>query len=173
LSDALERVLRAGRHELNTRFAECRLRYPELDAEAFAAFLRDTADPVVAAVDATTSAHTAEVAEVSFDLGLELVGQRIAGPGARTSSVDDAWRRIAVVAPASLASSPRRVLAALSNAAHQLSSTPGVRIAQWLDELARLAPCCADADTLLRLGQVAAWRAGMAHYRAGALAAAR
>jgi hypothetical protein len=172
LSDALERVLRAGRHDLNARFAECRRRYPELDADAFSAFLRESVDCVAGAVDVEAPARAAEVADVAFDLALELVGQRLAGRGAATSCVDDVWQRVLAEAPAAVASSPRRVLAALSNGAHQVAATAGAKAGQWVDDLARLAPCCPDAETLLRVGQVAAWRAGMAHYRAGALTAA-
>src|SRR5439155_4000009 len=36
-----------------------------------------------------------------------------------------------------------------------------------------LAADCPDADTLLKLGQVAAWRCGMAHFRTAALELAR
>jgi hypothetical protein len=71
-----------------------------------------------------------------------------------------------------VADAPERVLAALGNALHQIATTPGARPAEWTAAMAALAPRCADVGTFLALGQVAAWRAGMAHFRAGALAAA-
>lgn len=173
MGTALERFLRAGRHELNARFAEGRLRHPDLDPEAFRAFLHDAVDPLVAAIDRIAPARTAEVAESAFDLALEIVGQRLGAVDDGAHGIVDGWRRVLALAPEPVATSSRRVLTAITNAAHQLATTPQVRAGQWIDDMSRLAPRCPDPDTLLRTGQVAAWRAGMAHYRAGALAAAQ
>jgi hypothetical protein len=172
LSPALAQVLRAARTELNARFAAARRERPALDAEAFAAFLRTTVDPLVRAVEQASPDRVADVALCAYDLGLELLGQGLAGPAARDPFVEAGWRRVAPAAPALVAAAPERVLAALGNALHLLASTPGARPEEWMGTMEALAPRCADVDTFLRLGQVAAWRAGMAHFRAGALAAA-
>ena len=71
-----------------------------------------------------------------------------------------------------VAGAPDRILGAVSNALHNLATTPGARPEDWLTALERLGPECKDPDTLLRLGQVAGWKAGLAHFRASALAAA-
>jgi hypothetical protein len=80
-----------------------------------------------------------------------------------------------------LARAPERVVAAVSNALHSLAaaaasdaarSNDGARPAEWIDTMTRLAPQCPDIDSLLQAGQVAAWRAGLAHFRDGALALA-
>jgi hypothetical protein len=62
------------------------------------------------------------------------------------------------------------MIASVCNAAHQLERTPGARPAQWIETMAALAPQCPDVETFLKVGQVAAWRAGLAHFRDGALA---
>jgi hypothetical protein len=48
----------------------------------------------------------------------------------------------------------------------------GARPGEWIEAMERLAPQCADVESLLQAGQVAAWRAGLAHFREGALAVA-
>jgi len=172
LSPAFAAILRSARAELNARFAEARRQRPDLSGAAFAAFLRHAVDPLVAAVERVHPDRVAEVALAAYGLGLELVGQGLAGPNARDASIDEGWRAVAPAAAALVAAAPERVLAALGNALHQLAATPGARPAEWTAAMAALGPRCGDADTFLRLGQVAAWRAGMAHFRAGALAAA-
>jgi len=172
LSPAFAAFLRNARPELNARFAEARRMRPDLDGDAFAAFLRDTADPLVAAVAAVSPERAADVARAAFELGLELVGQGLAGPAAREPAVEAGWRQVAPAVASLVAAEPERVLAAIGNALHRLASTPGARPAEWLAAMEQLGPRCADANAFLALGQVAAWRAGMAHYRAGALAAA-
>ncbi|WP_420129908.1 hypothetical protein [Longimicrobium sp.] len=172
LSPALAHVLRSARPEFNARFAAARRVRPALDGPAFAAFLRSTVDPLVRAVERTAPDRVSDVVLCAYDLGLELLGQGLAGPAARDPSVEAGWRRVAPAAAALVAAAPERVLAALANAPHLLAGTPGAQPEEWMGTMEALAPRCADVDTLLRLGQVAAWRAGMAHFRAGALAAA-
>jgi hypothetical protein len=54
-----------------------------------------------------------------------------------------------------------------SSGAGSLSSGAGP--GEWIAAMTRLAPLCADVEPLLQVGQVAAWRAGLAHFRDGAL----
>ena len=61
-------------------------------------------------------------------------------------------------------------MGALTNALYNLAQTPGARGREWLEGMRALALQCADVAILLKVGQVLAWRAGLAHYRAGALA---
>jgi hypothetical protein len=84
-------------------------------------------------------------------------------------AVEAAWERIALANVRHVIAAPTRVLAAISNAVQQLRNTPGADHAQWVEFLQCYGPECQDVDTLLRLGQLAAWRVGLAHYRAGAL----
>lgn len=172
LSPVFASFLRNARSELNERFAEARRLRPDLDGDAFAHALRTTVDPLVRTVADAHPERAADVARAAYGLALELVGQGLAGPASREPAIEQAWREIGPAAAPLLADQPERVLAAIANAVHQLAATPGARPAEWIAAMRALAPRCADAGTFLTLGQVAAWRAGMAHFRAGALAAA-
>jgi hypothetical protein len=172
LSDSFVRVLRAERDGLNARVADTRQRMPNFDTAAFSDFLSDVVDPLVRAVDGVRPERADTVALTAYDVALELVGQRIAGGIARGTAIDATWRRVAPAAARIVAADPSRVLASLSNAAHQIEATPGARTNAWIDDMARLAGHCGSVDEFLRLGQVTAWRAGLAHFRPGAIAAA-
>src|SRR6266496_5208897 len=94
VSAALASILRAGRTDFNARFAAARRIYPELQPEAFAEFLRTAVDALVGAVEKVRADRLGEVTMAAYDAALELVGQRLAGPGARLSSVAEGWGRV-------------------------------------------------------------------------------
>ena len=94
------------------------------------------------------------------------------GFGGKSGIVGEGWRTLAAAAAPVMASFPDRVLSAVANALLQLGEYAG-RPAQPVDSRSgTIAPRCPDLETLLAAGQVLAWRAGLAHYRAGALAVA-
>jgi hypothetical protein len=163
-------VLRSGRDVFNARFVAARRQNPALDGESLQEFLRASVDPLAEAVHAVRPDRVAEVVMAAFEVGLELLGQRLVGPGARWPVLEDGWRELVPAAPLVVAAEPARVLAAVCNALHNLAATPGARPSWWISEMRRLAPRCANADELLAVGQICAWRAGLAHFRAGALA---
>jgi len=172
VSEPFARLLRASRDDLNARFAEARQRLPQLAGDAFSDFLVNSVDPLLRAVDAATPDRVDAVALAAYDIALELVGQRLAGSRARDNAIGATWARVLPASARLVAAEPSRVLASLSNAAHQVAGTPGAKPGTWLDDMRRLAASCATVDELLRVGQVAAWRAGLAHFRRGAIAAA-
>jgi hypothetical protein len=172
VSTALASILRSGRAEFNARFVAARRIHPELEPGAFAEFLGTAVDALAQAVEKVRADRLGEVTMAAYDAGLELVGQKLAGPGARMACIEEAWRRILPKTASLVSSAPGRLIPATCNAVHQLASTPGARSAQWIETMEKLAPQCADADAFLKLGQVAAWRAGLAHLRSGAIAAA-
>jgi hypothetical protein len=172
LAPSFAAFLRSARPELNARFAEARRQRPDLDGGAFGHFLHAAADPLLRAVEQVAPERVPDVARAAYELGLELVGQGLAGPAARDRWLNEGWIAVAPAAAALVAGAPERVLGALSNALHRLAATPGARPTEWIAAMTSLAPRCADVAAFLALGQVAAWRAGMAHFRAGALAAA-
>ena len=172
VDEPFARVLRATRDELNARFAEARQRYPSLAGDELLNFLTEVVNPLVSAVAAACPDRSDAMALVAYEVALELVGQRLVGSLARGSAIDATWRRVLPAAARFVAAEPSRMLASLTNAAHQLEATPGARVGAWIDDLIRLAPECTTVEELLRVGQIAAWRAGMAHFRQGAIAAA-
>lgn len=169
-SPALAAALRVARPELNARFGHARRRMPGLDGEAFGAFVVAAIGPIVDAAAALARDRAGEVAYAAYDVALELVGQRLAGGGARDPRVGAAWSRLLAAVPGHVLVDPPRVALAAANALVQLAGTPGARPEAWGAEMIRIAPQAAALGAWLAAGQVLAWRAGLAHYRASALA---
>jgi len=167
--NALADILRAGRGELNARFAMARRRLPALEGAAFGRFLVAAVAPLV---DAVPARDASAVAHAAYDVALELCGQRLAGDGARDGRVGAAWAALLVPAAARIAEAPERALAAAANALVQLAAAPGAQPESWAGVMGAIAPRAASVDEWLVAGQVAAWRAGLAHYRTSALEAA-
>ncbi|HCE67999.1 MAG: hypothetical protein A2X82_17030 [Geobacteraceae bacterium GWC2_55_20] len=170
ISVELADILRSNRTDFNARFNEARRSYSGLNGEQFAVVLREMVDPLIVAVAELCPDCVAETTSVAYDVALELAGQNLVGPGGRNMAIDEGWRALLPSVARHLAAEPRRVLPAISNALHHLATTPGARPAEWARDLGRLAGLCGSADEFLRLGQAAAWRSGLAHYRTAALA---
>lgn len=172
LAPPLADFLRSRRADCNARFAAARRRWPRLGAEEFSLFLRDQLSPLALALAEKSPALAPRVLASAYDLGLQLVAEKLAGPSAIHPLGNALWTglfpRLATLA----ATAPRRVLGSLVNAAQQLLAHPGARADDWLARLAALAPSCETPDQVLALAQVLAWRAGLAHYRGSALAVA-
>lgn len=156
-------VLRQAREDFNVRFVRARRSYPKLDAGAFSAFLLNAVDPLVSAVATAKPDAVFETASAGYDVALELAGHGLLGP--RYLAIEEGWRSILPTVPMLVAGAPNRVLAAISNALHHLTITPGARVTEWVSNMTRLAPKCVDLEAFLHLGQFASWRAGLAHYR--------
>lgn len=172
ISPAFAAILASGRAQLNGRAAEARRRFLALDMAAFGAFLHDGVDPLVAAVAAAAPERAGSVTLAAYDMALELVGHGLAGPAAKNPFLNTVWRELVPSFAPLLAAAPVEVLGMLSNAAIHLGAVAAARPAQWQRELAALAPQVATVAQLRAVGQVLAWRAGVAHFRQGALAAA-
>jgi hypothetical protein len=172
LSSALAQVLAAGRAQFNARVVEAKHRYPTLDTAAFSAFLQGPVDQLVTGVAAVAPDRTSTVALVAYELGLELVGQALAGPAARSGVVNRAWAHVAPRCVRLLAAQPLEVLGALTNAGLNVEKTPSARTDEWLQLMGDHAGGIETVAQLRSLGQIAAWRAGLAHFREGALHAA-
>lgn len=162
-------VLEANRARFNARFAEARRFQPRLDPAAFSDHLRLVVAPLVEAVARERADKAAEVADVLYDLSLDLLGREFIGPNSRRPFIVEGWRFLLPRLSRFVAEAPREFVGSVTNALYNLSITPGARPGEWAASLFRLAEVCPDAPTLMRAGQVAAWRAGMAHYRLTAL----
>ncbi len=169
LAPALTDFLRARRPDCNARFAAARRRWPRLDAEDFSLFLRDQVSPLAAALDVGNS-H--QVLAHAYGIGLQLVAEKLAGPSATNPAINLIWNEAFPRMPGLIAGSPRRVLVALGNAAHQLAATPDTTPDIWRKRLVDFIPKLSDPDELLVMAQVLAWRAGLSHFRKAALSAA-
>ena len=167
-------VLRRGRDRYNTKFAAARRTYKALSGEVLGAHLQGAVEPIMAALAREASPVTLDKTfDALYDISLELIGKEFFGAQTRYPALLEGWLKILPAVPRLLADAPRRVAGAVTNALYNLSVQRTARPDFWQAEILRLAPLCADAAMFLTVGQIAAWRSGLAHYRAGALAAAR
>jgi hypothetical protein len=151
---------------------EARRSFPSLDMQAFGVFLQDGVDPLVQAVAAAAPERAGSFTLAAYDMALELVGHGLAGPAAKNPFLTIVWRELAPHFAPLLAAMPVDALGMLSNAAIHLGGVAGARTRQWQDEMAAIAPQVSTLAQLRAVGQVLAWRAGVAHFRQGAIAAA-
>ncbi|MDO8050483.1 hypothetical protein O3301_18655 [Janthinobacterium sp. SUN211] len=172
ISPAFATILASGRAQFNGRAAEARRRFPALDMAAFGAFLHDGVDPLVVAVAAAAPERVGGVTLAAYDMALELVGHVLAGPVAKNPFLNSVWRELTPSFAPLLSTAPVDVLGMLSNAAIHIGAVAGARPAQWQAGMAAVAPQVGSIAQLRAVGQVLAWRAGVAHFRQGALAAA-
>jgi hypothetical protein len=166
----LAEALARGRSAFNARVAAAKHESPGLDEGALLELVRGL-DPAVRAAYALDAGCADRVTEGLFDAAIELVARRIAGPGARHPEVDAGWRALLATAPRLVRADARRVAAALANALVNLAACPGARVSEWTEGMRTAADLAGDVDAWLDAGKVLAWRAGMAHARAGALEA--
>jgi hypothetical protein len=169
----LARILQIRRHAYNYKWTQAAARFPHLtsaDAESF--FTRDLA-PLIEAVAALSPDHAETVCDAGVDVGLEATGLRLLGQNAPNAWVTQLWRSVLPTLAAHVVADPTTVLSDLSNATAQFDNHPTSRPEQWLRLLRDLGPEANDQAQLRSLGQLLAWRSGLAHYRTGALDAAR
>jgi hypothetical protein len=172
LTGPFAHILEANRTRFNAKFAEARHTKPKLSPEAFKQHLHFTLAPIIEAVHQQDADKANGVADALYDLSLDLVGQELLGPQARHPLLVESWQTLLPRVPRFIIEAPRAFVGAVTNAVHNLSVTAGARPREWLDIMRRAATLCPDSATFLRVGQIAAWRSGLAHHRSEALALA-
>lgn len=172
VSRAFADVLAARRSSLNDLVREAARRLPASRDDTFLWFLKEGVDPVVTAVEQLDQSRLPVAVLAAYEVALELAGRALVGPSARSPALGEAWRRLFPQLAGLIATQPAAVLGLLSNAIIHLERIGGARVGQWSDELAALAPHLQSVEQLRVVGQILAWRAGAAHFRAGAIAAA-
>ncbi len=174
ITGAFADALKSRREWCNTQFAVARAGSPNLDPERFGEFLAGLG-PVVLAVlaegsDGAEKADSSDVVgrtvEALFEISLEVIAKEVAG---RHPEVVEAWKSLLIALPGHLAREPRQFAGATLNALYNLATTSGARTDEWSASVRVLGERTDDPALLLEAGKVAAWRAGMAHYRLGAL----
>lgn len=169
LSNPFARLLADNRTRFNSKFIEARHYSPRLGPEAFSQHLLTAVAPIVEAVHSHAPEQTAAIAELLYDLSLDLVAHDLLGPEARYPHLAKGWATLLPRLARFIILAPRRVIGSITNALYNLSAAPGARPREWLEMMLTLAEHCADVEALLTVGQIAAWRAGLAHYRLDAL----
>ncbi len=173
LTGTLAQALASNRSRFNSKFAAARRYYPKLDADNFGEVLTTLVAPLVEAVAQADSSATEAVAEALYDISLNLVAQEFLGPTSRYPYLIEGWRVLLPRLARFIARDPRQFVGSVTNALYNLSATPGARPHEWAGQMLALADLAPDPDTLLQMGQILAWRAGLAHYRPSALDLAR
>jgi len=169
ISVALAEVLATHRSQLNAHVAEARHRYPAFDTAAFSAFLKTGLDSIAQSVSELAPERTVPVVLAAYDIALELVAQELAGSAARNSLIERLWVSVAPRYARLISQDPINVLGLLSNAVLHVSNTPEARVEDWLFGMSTMAEHVDSINNLRSVGQVMAWRAGLAHFREGAL----
>jgi hypothetical protein len=161
-------ALLTQRDALNAQFRAARVNRPTLSGAEFMQVLRSAVTPVGEAACALDPERAEAIVTDLYQVALELY----AGGGFRSGALYPVWTQALPHLASFIASHPRRIPAALSNAALTVASTPGARLEEWLARVVQAAAHTRDSDALLRAGQVAAWRSGLAHFRESALSVA-
>jgi hypothetical protein len=157
------------RTRFNALFAEARRFRPSLDLAIFQDHLKSTVAPIVERAAEHAPAQAGAVTAALYELSLDLVGQEFLGMRSRYPALVAGWQRLLPALAAHVAAEPRRVPGAITNALYHLSTTPQAQPQLWMDSVLGLAAAGAETETLLAAAQAAAWRAGLAHYRQGAI----
>jgi hypothetical protein len=169
IGGAFADVLKENRGVLNAKFAEAKRLRPNLDPQAFSDLLCRVVEPIVAEAVQYDSSAAPRTALALYDLSLDLLGQGLLGSSSRHPVIEQGWEGLLTKIPRQVCEAPRKVAGALTNALYNLSQLPGARPTEWLETMLELAEHSKDVTTFLQAGQVAAWRAGLSHFRAGAL----
>jgi hypothetical protein len=169
IKGAFADILKANRASLNAKFADAQRLRPALLPETFSAVLRQYVAPIVAAAEAFKPETARQVTLTLYDLALDLLGQGFLEPNSRHPELTRGWSELLPNIPQQVCAAPRLVTGSLTNALYNLSQVPDARPQQWLAGMLALAPLAPDPHIYLQAGQIAAWRCGLAHYRAGAL----
>ena len=172
LSPAFTQLASDRRAELNARVAMAQSRSPSFDAAAFTAFLEAQADPLLNSVLAQNNAAGSTVMGAIFDAAITLTEHSWTGQSPRAQIVRQLWSDVLPQFAPVIAAQPRSTIAALSNAAVKVSQETGLRADQWVALLRDFGGKIETLEDLRHLIVICSWRAGMAHLRDVALAAA-
>ncbi len=168
-TSALAQALKRRRADFNLRFVQARHAKPTLDANIFKSVLLDTVAPIVQTLSHLPSDKLDTIIDGLYDVALELTGTGFLGNDSGSTTIDSAWSSILPAAKHLMALDCGGIVAAVSNAAYNLSRVPEANLQLWISDMSRLAPYCSDIAMFREAGKVVAWRCGMTHYRESAL----
>jgi hypothetical protein len=170
IAGPLAQALETRRAAFNALFAQARRTTPTLDAGVFAEHLRSVVAPIVEEVAVVAPQRVTEIVEVLYEISLNLVAKQFL---ARHPDLAACWMLLLRGLPNHLAAAPRLFAGSITNALYNLSIVHGARPGEWAEAMRELGQRTPDTTALLEAGKVAAWRAGLAHYRTDALETCR
>ena len=169
ITGVFAKILKDERERLNARFAEAKRLKPNLDEHEFGQFLVQIVTPIVEAVEFFNPSRTREIVSILYDISLDLLAQGLLGPHSRYPFVMQGWNELFPKIPNQISTAPRAVIGSITNALYNLSQVDGARPQEWLETMSTVAALAADVPGFLQAGQIASWRAGLSHFRSGAL----
>lgn len=167
---AMSRELAANREVFNAMFKARKGLNRSLQADDFYEVLSDVVAPVVEAVDGQNLDVTSTVRAL-FSVALTLTQRSLLGPKSRHEFVARVWQDLLTQIPELVAAHTQDIAIALSNAAYHLGLRTEDIQERWLQTMLEVAQKKPDLASFLDAGIVAAWSAGMAHWRKPALEA--
>ncbi len=167
---AMSRELAANREVFNAMFKARKGLNRTLQADDFYEVLGEVVAPVVEAVD-RQNIDVATTVRTLFSVALTLTQRSLLGPKSRHEFVTRAWRELLTQTPWLVAEHTQDVAIAVSNAAYNLGLRTEDIQERWLQTMLEVAVEKPDLKAFLDAGIVAAWSAGMAHWRKPALEA--
>lgn len=172
LSPALAAYLSDRRASCNARFAAARARSNRLSPEDFSLFLKDQLSPLATALASAAAdiGYSPILAlDHAYDIGLQLVAEKLAGPSAIDAAGKELWTTLFPALANHILSSPRQVIGGLINIRHHVASSHEGRANHWLQRLSGLASICGNSSQLLDAAKILAWQAGLPQFRFSAL----
>ena len=173
VSNTFAETLKRGRERYNTKFALARHVYPALDGETFSAHLAKVVGPIVEVVAKENREKIDVITDALYDLSLELIGKDFFGRQVRYPAMLEGWEFLLPLIPNLLVQDALTITSSITNAIYNLSVETSARPRFWLEIMAEIGSRCSDVAAFLEAGKIVAWRAGLAHYREGALKACR
>jgi hypothetical protein len=173
ISPALTAALSADRLLYNSQLTMLRSRQPNLDFKAVKEFLRVAIDPIVRAVQVVDPDRCRFVTQACFEQMLVLSEHALLGKDARSLLIQATWQQVVPKLASNLTRDAAAVLALVTNAIDRIATTPNTRPESWISGMTTIAPMLDGVEQIRAVGQILAWRAGLAQYRYGALKAAR
>ena len=170
---AFAKALDRNRDYFNSGFVRARRMSRQLDAEEFSDHLRKVVAPMVDEIARQAPEKANSVAIVLYDLSLELFAKDCLGTKSRYPAMAKVWQELFPQIPSFVAEQPHQLVSACCNAVYNLSveaGNGGKTAEHWLARMKAIARLCVDVEQFLLVGQVLAWRSGMAHYRETAIA---
>lgn len=164
--NALHAALRDRRDYFNARFESVRHGAGRLNSEALFDFIRLALAPLIAAVELQLPERVPAVVDAGFEVGLSLVSAGIWPSSPKLVLLKRAYTSTFCALRQAITADPQRLLPRLSNAV----LTPGLNAELWLACMEGIAGALATPAQVLDAGIICAWRCGLAHYRAAALA---
>lgn len=169
ISNRFPESLKRGRERFNTKFALSRHTYPALDGETFTEHLKKTVAPVVESIGENDAEKIDAVTDALYELSLELIGKDFFGRRVRYPAMLNGWETLLPQIPHLLIEDPLTIASAITNALYNLSIEQNARPSFWIETMIEIGKLCDNSQEFLEAGKVVAWRAGLAHYREGAL----